>query len=775
MPELTTTLSSSPLLSLLYRNRGLMFPLACAGLIFVVLFPLPTWLMDLLLVTNLTLSAIILFTSIHVSDPLEFSVFPSLLLGTTLFRLVLNVATTRLILLAGSDGTPPIAATTAAGQVIRSFGQFVAAGSLAVGFVIFIILVVIQFVVITKGATRISEVAARFTLDSMPGKQMAVDADLNAGLINEAQAALRRETIARESNFYGAMDGASKFVRGDAIAGVLITLVNIIGGLCVGLLQRGWSLSETLTVFTTLTIGDGLVAQLPAFIIAISAGLIITRSTGRSDLGREMVDQLFGRPAVLIIAAIFLTLLLLTGLPKLPLLLLAGCLLLIASTLRKSNSEQFSNPQEQLSHSSASPVRLSVACATGHLLPPATFGQHSLAEASPGPTASSSYLCLEALEVEVGFALLGLIDTSVPGNLLSRLERIRRDIAARLGLLVPGVFAHDNVRLPARDYVLKVRGLQVSRGQIHPGKLLAVAPGFSTPRLDGLALTDPPTQRPAFWIPAAARDYARSLQYSIFSSDEVLPRHLQHVIYTHASQLLTRQAVHALLVDLTERAPDLVGDLIGSGPRHRPAYRQHSNSASQFSVGQLHKVLQNLLAEGVPIRDLESILEALSDAVAAGSGHAELTEHLRRRLASSISREFSAEDGRLHCLVLEPSAEQALAELLERSRADGFAVRSPFFTSQQSASACLSGLADSIVDYVRALPVLPESLVVLVSPQIRPALAGVLAGRSVRLPVLAHSEILDSVEIHPLASFSLPERSVSKTALLTQQTLELFS
>ena len=747
MPDMPTTSFSSPLLGLLHHHRGLMFPLACAGLILVVLFRLPSWMIDILLVANLTLAAVILFTSIRVSDPLEFSVFPSLLLGTTLFRLVLNVATTRLILTAGTNGAPPFMATTAAGQVIRSFGQFVASGSLPVGFVIFTILIVIQFVVITKGATRISEVAARFTLDSMPGKQMAVDADLNAGLIDESQAALRRDTIARESNFYGAMDGASKFVRGDAIASVLITLINIIGGLCVGLLQHGWSLGDTLTVFTTLTIGDGLVSQLPAFIIAISAGLIITRSTGRSDLGREMVDQLFGRPSVLIIAAIFLALLLLTGLPRIPLLILASCLLVIAWSLRNSSPEQPADRPNELSHSSGRPR---------HMLPSADHPQADAATAI-----SSDYLRLDSLEVEVGFALLNFIEPSLPGNLLCRIEAIRRDVADRLGFLVPGVFVHDNVRLAAREYFLKVRGLEVGRGQIHPGKLLAVAAGFSSQRLDGLALTDPPTQRPAFWIPPGTRDHAHSLRYTVFASDEVLPRHLQYVIHRHASELLTRQRVHALLDDLAQRAPDLVRDLIDAGPGRRPNSLSRS---SLLSVGKVHKVLQNLLAGGVPIRDMESILEALSDVATSGIGSTELTERLRGRLAGTISHRYTAADSRLHCLVLDPSAEEALVELLQPPRVDN-----------RSVNICLSGLADSIAEYVRALPVLPEPLVVLVTPRIRPALAAVLAGRPITLPVLAHSEIIDTVRINPLASFSLPEQPVSRTALLTQQTLELFS
>ena len=750
MSPLNSTSPASNMIVFLHSKRGLLFPLACAGLILVVLFPLPPWMIDILLVANLTLAAIILFTSIQVSNPLEFSVFPSLLLGTTLVRLVLNVATTRLILTAGANGAPPDVAITAAGQVINSFGNFVAAGSLAVGFVIFTILVVIQFVVITKGATRISEVAARFTLDSMPGKQMAVDADLNAGLINEAQASTRREDIARESNFYGAMDGASKFVRGDAIAAVIITLINIVGGLCVGLLQRGWILSDTLDVFTTLTIGDGLVSQLPAFIIAISAGLIITRSTGRSDLGRDMVDQLFGRPGALIIATIFLALLLITGLPKLPLLILGSCLIVIAWTLRKSGSEQLNQPQ--------------TAPALEHSDPESARPQLSGPSISQSPSAPSDYLRFEPLEIEVGFSLLHLLDTTAPGNLLSRVESIRRDLANHLGFLVPSLFAHDNVRIPARDYIIKVRGLEVLRGQIHPGKLLAVAPNFSSDRLDGLALTDPLTQRPAFWIPHCAQAHARQLRYTVISSDRVLPRYLKHIAYTHADQLLCRQAVHDLLANLAQRAPLLVSTLIDHD-------RHHSDDSTKLSVAQIHKVLQDLLSQGIPICDLESILEALSDILAVSDDPAQLTCKLRRRLAPIITREFTASDGRLNCLLLDLSAEQALVQQIHRPMINGFA-GSP---DQNSLNDCLATLVDSIVDYLHALSVLPEPLVLLVASQIRPALTRALAGRAPTLRVLARAEIIETASIHTLASFSLPQNQIDRPALLTQQTLELFS
>ena len=766
MPGLFSNSSSKPLISLLHRNRGLMFPLVCAGLIFVVLIPLKPWLIDLLLIANLTLAAVILFTSIHVSDPLEFSVFPSLLLGTTLIRLVLNVATTRLILTAGDGGVPPIVATSAAGQVIRSFGQFVASGSLAVGFVIFTILVVIQFVVITKGATRISEVAARFTLDSMPGKQMAVDADLNAGLIDETQASLRRETIARESNFYGAMDGASKFVRGDAIAAIIITLVNIIGGLCVGLLQHGWSLDETLKVFTKLTIGDGLVCQLPAFIIAISAGLIITRSAGRSDLGREMVDQLFGRPGVLVIATIFLALLLMTGLPRLPLIIIGLCLLALAWTLRSSNSAARAAWADSAQVLESAPGSAKLAASFSAALPRIADPESE--------TATQPYLRFELLEIEVGFSLLPLLDSSQPGNLLARIDRIRRDVATNLGLIIPSVFVHDNVRLPARDYLIKVRGREVHRGRIHPGKLFAVAPGFSARRLYGLAATDPLTRMPAFWIPASAQQPARESRYTVLSSDDVLPRQLLHVIHTHAGELLSRQAVHDLLSDLTRQAPDLVADLLGENLRCHSPTPPPVPMSGRISIARIHKVLQNLLAESIPICDLESILEAISDALNSGLKVAEITEHVRRQLAGAITQAFTADDGRLHCLILEPSAERVLQEVLNQFQVPGRALNRSD-SNELSVSQGLSKLADSIVRYVRALPAVPEPLLVLVNSPVRSALAPVLAERNIRLPVLARSEILSHADVHVLASFALPEPCQSTPALLTRQTMELFS
>ena len=762
MPGFSASSHAKPLISLLHRNRGLMFPLVCAGLIFVVLIPLPPGVIDLLLIANLTLAAVILFTSIHVSDPLEFSVFPSLLLGTTLTRLVLNVATTRLILTAGDQGTPPIAATSAAGQVIMSFGQFVASGSLAVGFVIFTILIVIQFVVITKGATRISEVAARFTLDSMPGKQMAVDADLNAGIIDESQAALRREKIAQEANFYGAMDGASKFVRGDAIAAIIITLVNIIGGLCVGLIQHGWSLHDTLGVFTKLTIGDGLVCQLPAFIIAVSAGLIITRSTGRSDLGREIVDQLFGRPGVLVIATIFLALLLLTGLPKVPLVIIGLCLLALAWILRSSR------PAE---HESA---HFFAAAGDIAVLPGRHGGQQALLPSEDTESSGQSYLRFELLEIELGFSLLGLLDTSQPGNLLSGIERVRRHVASQLGLIIPSVLVHDNVRLPSRDYLIKVRGREVQRGRIHPGKLFAVAPGFATPRLDGLSATDSLTQKSAFWIPPSAQEPARENGYTVLSSGEVLPRHLLHVIYAHAAELLPRQAVHDLLSDLARHAPDLVTDLLGPDFYNRHGLTSKATNSRQIPVARIHKVLQNLLAESVPICDLESILEAISDAVASAIRPADFTEHVRRRLAGAITQAFTAGDGRLHCLLLEPSAEQALEQALEQ-----FRISRRTFTksgSEQSApSAYLSKLADSIIRYLRSLPSVPDNLVVLVSPAVRQALSQALSSCPIRLPVLARSEIRDNADLHALASFALPEPAEQSPAMLPRQTMELFS
>ena len=520
-----TTISDNAIIEGLHRHRGLMVPAGAILLILVLLVPLPPMLMDLLLVINITLAAVILVTTIYVTHPLEFSVFPSLLLGTTLFRLVLNVASTRLILTAG-DRTNSSNATEAAGKVIETFGNFVAGGSLAVGVIIFVILVVIQFVVITKGATRISEVAARFTLDAMPGKQMAIDADLNAGLINESVARQRRQQITREADFYGAMDGASKFVRGDAIAGIIITIVNILGGLYVGMVEYSWTFKDCLTSFTRLTIGDGLVSQIPAFIISISAGLIVTRSASESNLGEEMLGQLTAKPIALAIAGVFLAVLLVTPLPKAPLLLMGGACGGLAWMMHRAG------------------VKEKAVQTAAARTPPA----------KKEPEKIETLLTVEPMELEVGYGLVRLVDAASGGDLLDRISLIRRQIAAELGVLVPPIRIRDNMQVSPNEYIIKLRGTQVARGEVFPGQFLAMDGGVAGERIPGRPTTEPAFGLPALWIDADTKPRAELANYTVVEPSSVLATHISEVVKGHAGELLTRQQTHALIENLKAKA-----------------------------------------------------------------------------------------------------------------------------------------------------------------------------------------------------------------------------
>src|SRR5258705_8341939 len=441
---MATALAANPLLQRLHQNRGMLFPLAFISLLFVILVPLPAQMMDLLLILTLSLSAVILITTIYVQAPLEFSVFPSLLLATTLFRLVLNAATTRLILTVGDRASNATEAQHQAGEVILAFSNFVAGNSLAVGIIIFTIIVVIQFVVITKGATRISEVAARFTLDAMPGKQMAIDADVNAGAINESEARRRRQEISQEADFYGAMDGASKFVRGDAIAAIIIVIVNILGGLFVGKFQRGWDLMDCLELYTKLTIGDGLVAQVPAFIVSLAAGLIVTRTSGRSNLGEDMLGQLMAKPQALIITAPFLALMTFTALPKLPLFPLGlscgGLAWILTNHEKKAVASAALKEREKATRKE--------------------------------PEKVEKLLDLDVLELEIGYGLVRLVDASKGGDLLDRIGMIRRQIATEMGIIVPPIRIRDNLQLSANDYIVKIKGQSIAKGAAYPEQFL---------------------------------------------------------------------------------------------------------------------------------------------------------------------------------------------------------------------------------------------------------------------------------------------------------------
>jgi flagellar biosynthesis protein FlhA len=689
------TISSNPLWVKVHENRGMIFPLAFVSLLLVILVPLPTEMLDVLLVFNITLSVILLVTTIYVQSPLELAVFPSLLLAVTLFRLVLNVATVRLILTAGDRAADAHTALNAAGQVIYTFSDFVTNGSLAVGVIIFIIIVIIQFVVITKGATRISEVAARFTLDAMPGKQMAIDADLNAGTINEAEARKRRSDISREADFYGAMDGASKFVRGDAIAGLVITFVNVLGGLYVGMFEHGWSVTDCLSLYTKLTIGDGLVSQVPAFIVSLAAGLIITRNSSRTNLGDEMLAQVFSKPKALVITSMFLGLLLFTGLPKIPLLILGSCCAGLAYTLTRG--------QRRTANAAAAKEREKAT--------------------AKEPEKVEKLLELDTLELEVGYGLVRLVDTAKGGDLLDRISLIRRQIALDIGIVVPPVRIRDNMQLGANDYVVKIKGQLIGKGVAYPEQFLAMDNGaVSGPITGAAATTEPAFGLPAYWITEPQRAQAELLNYTVVEATAVVATHLTELIKSHAHELLTRQAVKNLLENLKARSPALLEEVI----------------PTQVKPGELQKVMQNLLRERVPVRDLETILETLGDYASRTKDLEVLTEYVRNALARTICKQYVDDRDRLWCLTLDPALEEMINSHLERSER-GTTNTIPPQTAQQ--------ITQQIVTKSGELTQTGRSPVVLCGPQIRGALRRMIEGALPQLAVLGFNEIVPEAAV----------------------------
>lgn len=670
------------------QHRGLIFPVLIAASVLVLIVPLPSVVLDLLLSANITLAVVILLTTIYVGRPLDFSVFPSLLLGTTLARLVLNVASTRLILTQGAED-----GTAAAGGVIQAFGEFVAGGQIAVGLIMFIILVTIQFLVITKGATRISEVAARFALDGMPGRQMAIDADLNAGLITPEQAQQRRAEVSQQADFYGAMDGASKFVRGDAVAGIVITLVNIAGGMYIGMVDHGMPLREAVQVFTRLTIGDGLVSQVPAFLIALAAGLLVTRSSARQNLSDDIARQLFVHPQALLVAAVFLGGLSLTGLPKLPLLVLGAGLCIVAVTLSRSQKQQ---QKEKEAPAPAAPARQ-----------------------APRP---EDHLLVDPMELELGFGLIRLADASSGGDLLDRVTRVRHAIALELGMILPKVRIRDNVRLGQRQYQLRLQGVPVAWGEVFPDGLLAIDTGATIGRVAGIPTTDPATGRPATWIESSQRDRADVFGYRVVEPAAVIAAHLTEVVRQHSSELLSRQQVHQLLDNLKQTSPKVVEELI----------------PQVLKTSQVHQVLSNLLRERVCIRNLETILETLGDYADRTTDLGVLTEYVRHALSRGICQQYRDEQRVLHVVTLDPAVEDTLANHLEFSE-QGLVNRLP---PQMSES-----LIRDVVHEIERLSAAGHPPVVLCSPQIRPMFRQLTAARLPSIAVLSLNEITRDTQV----------------------------
>ena len=678
--------------SFLARSSDLILPIGIIASVLVIMVPLPAHLLDFLLSANICVAVIMLLTTIYVRTPLEFNIFPSLLLATTLGRLVLNVATTRLILTrAASDGLE------AAGGVVRAFGEFVAGDKLVVGLIIFTIIVLIQFIVITKGATRISEVAARFALDGMPGRQMAIDADLNAGVIDEREAQRRRAEITQQADFFGAMDGASKFVRGDAIAGIVITLVNIVGGLFIGVIEDEMSIGQAASIFTKLTIGDGLVSQVPAFLISLAAGLLVTRSTNEVNLPAEFFGQLFSRPQALAVAGGFLGVLIFTNLPTAPLALLASACLGFAMVQTRQRKQSKAD----------------------------AAAQAQAAEKKPPEERIEDYLIVDPMEIEIGVGLIRLADPKRGGDLLARVQRVRQNVASDIGILMPKVRIRDNMRLEQNAYRIKVADNPVAENTVYPQMLLAIDSGVTTGRIAGINTRDPAFGTAAVWIEPGQRDQAELLGYTVVEPQSVIATHLTEVVRKHADEILTRDATKHLIDELKKASPAVVEELV----------------PTVLKLAEVQQILQMLLREEVPIRQLGPILETLGDYAGRTKDPVFLTEAVRSRLARTICSRYRDASNQLHVVTLDPALEDRVRAGFEHNERGLFIRMSP---------QAIDATCRVIGKEIEKLTAKGYPPVLLVSPQIRPALRQMTAAQLKQVVILSYNEITRDTQIETL-------------------------
>jgi len=598
------------ILAKITSNTDIAFAIGVVAILSVLIIPLPSYILDLLLTFNITLSLVILLVTMYITRPLELSVFPGLLLVITLFRLSLNVASTRLIL-----------GDAFAGDVISSFGNFVVKGNYVVGFIIFLILVIIQFVVITKGAGRIAEVAARFTLDAMPGKQMAIDADLNAGLISDEDARNRREEISSEADFYGAMDGASKFVRGDAIAGILITLINIIGGLIIGMIQLGMGAAEALQTYSLLTVGDGLVSQIPALIVSTASGMLVTRAASKTNLGTDITRQFTGYPRAIIVASVVLFIFAITpGLPTIPFMALSLMAGFVAYVSHKSIKRHKDKDQK------------------------AVVDKQKKPESKP-----EEFLKVDILEVEIGYGLIPLVDSSQGGDILERISLIRRQLATDLGLIVPPIRIRDNIQLKPNEYHIKIKGIPVSSFELLREYLMAIPQGKPDVEIEGIDTIEPAFGLKAKWVDSESSDFEG---YTIVEPPAVLATHLTEVIKSNAYELLSRQDAQNLLDNLKQDYPAVIEEVV----------------PEMLTIGIIQKVLQNLLKERIPIKDLLTILETLADFGTSTKDPEILTEYVRHSLARAICHLYKDENGIVHVSTCDPQLEKLIAENTKSTR-----------------------------------------------------------------------------------------------------------
>ncbi|WP_027864470.1 flagellar biosynthesis protein FlhA [Massilia alkalitolerans] len=682
-------------------------PIFIVILLAMMILPLPAFVLDVFFSFNIALSVIVLLTALYTVKPLDFMAFPAILLISTMLRLALNVASTRIVLTEGHTGG------AAAGKVVEAFGHFLIGGNFTVGIVVFIILTIINFTVVTKGAGRIAEVGARFALDAMPGKQMAIDADLNAGLIGEAEARKRRNEVAQEAEFYGAMDGASKYVKGDAVAGIMITLINVIGGLIIGVVQHDLSFGEAAEVYTLLAIGDGLVAQIPSLIISIAAGMVVSRVANEDDISSQVTNQLFARPeALYITGAIIFALGVIPGMPNLVFLLLGSALCGGGYLIAKRKKEA---PAKEAAAAEAA------ATAAG-----------GGAAATPAESEEATWqdvMAVDTLGLEVGYRLIPLVDKSQGGELLKRIKGIRKKFAQEVGFLAPPVHIRDNLELKPSAYRITLKGVEVGTGEAINGQFLAINPGMASGTLPGLVTTDPAFGLPATWIDASLRDEAQSLGYTVVDAGTVVATHLNHLITTHASELLGRMEVQDLLDHLAKGAPKLVEDLV----------------PKVVSLSTLQKVLQNLLVEGVHIRDMRTIIECLSEYAGQTQDPNELTAMVRVALGRAIVQQLFPGTNELSVMTLDNRLERLLMQAMGAG-GDGTGIE--------------PGLADTIAQQAANAAAQQEQMglspVLLVPAPLRVLLSRFLRRAVPQLKVLSHNEIPETKTIRVTSLVGVP-------------------
>jgi flagellar biosynthesis protein FlhA len=673
----------------LTKHTDLLAAGAVVMVVMMMIIPLPPMLVDLCISLNISAALAIVVTTLYLPSALDFSSFPSLLLLTTLFRLAINVSVTRLVLLHGD-----------AGHVVQSFGNFVVGGNVVVGLVVFMILVVIQFVVITNGAGRVAEVAARFTLDAMPGKQMAIDADLNAGQITDEQARQRRKDITREADFYGAMDGASKFVKGDAMAGMMIVAINLLGGIVIGMLQQHMSISEAGHHFSLLTVGDGLSAQIPALMISVATGIIVTRTASEKDLGNDIAGQITGQKKAPLVAGVAMFVLaLIPGLPKIPFFVIGALFLMLWRSIKdRPTAAEEAEQQAQLAHAEA---------------------QAQL----PAPKdAALEALQVDALELAIGFGLVPLVDESAGGSLLSRVKTIRRQIASELGVVIPPVRIHDEVGLDAHEYVVKVRGAEVAQGRILAGHQLAMDPGDAVGQLQGVPTTEPAFGIPATWIPDSARAEAEALGYTVVDRESVIVTHLTETIRANAGDMLTRQDTRQLLDQLKETNAAVVEEVV----------------PDVLQLGEVQRVLQNLLREGVSVRDLGTIVEAIGDKARVTRDPSLLAEYARQALGRAITAPHLDAERKLRAISLDPMVEQEVSDSIAQT-ADG-----EYLVMEPSRAQLLVSHLKEHVDGSLAHGGRP---VLLCSARVRRHLRRLCEQALPQLPVCSYNEVMPGIRV----------------------------